>query len=494
MTDKNQFPKDLFDKETEQYILEHAELSYQILGEVSKHESAIAEQIALENPFAQETSFVQNVAKKESGYIAKNLSEIEGSYKKVAKNSHISFDFYDSEFKKATQLKNQISRKEKEAAAEKLLVKEMQESLLNRKTVWEMRLIEELRKKYLYELLERLKKFKKLERLLSPFFGRTGLLWDMSAGLFQESGFEILETYADLLERDESLQELARVLGKHSRVQKEYEKEMRAKTVTRMVWKPRPAFKGQVTGIRTSNDISSALPSELALYKNPATKILFEKKFAEKSLLSFKYENVMPEEKTETQMEEVSKEKEEQKGPIIICVDTSGSMNGTPESIAKTVTFALSKIAIEEKRKCYLISFSTGIETLDLSDFKSENALGKLIQFLRMSFNGGTDALPALIEAIRMLQEDDYKNADVLMISDFVMGNLGSEMETKIKDEQKKKTDFYSLVIGDSGNTSTIACFNHNWSYNLNDPNASRHLIEQIQVIRRKSQNGTESI
>ena len=211
---------------------------------------------------------------------------------------------------------------------------------------------------------------------------------------------------------------------------------------------------------------------------------MFEKKFAEKSLLSFKYENVMPEEKTETQMEEVFKEKEEQKGPIIICVDTSGSMNGTPESIAKTVTFALSKIAIEEERKCYLISFSTGIETLDLSDFKSGNALGNLIQFLRMSFHGGTDALPALTEALKMLQEDDYKNADVLMISDFVMGNLGSDMETKIKDEQKKKTDFYSLVIGSSGNTSTIACFNHNWSYNLNDPNASRHLIEQIQVIK----------
>ena len=59
------------------------------------------------------------------------------------------------------------------------------------------------------------------------------------------------------------------------------------------------------------------------------------------------------------EQEEVSVEKKEPKGPIIVCVDTSGSMQGTPENIAKTVTFALSKIAIEEERKCYLISFST---------------------------------------------------------------------------------------------------------------------------------------
>ncbi|MBR1614821.1 MAG: VWA domain-containing protein, partial [Treponema sp.] len=98
-------------------------------------------------------------------------------------------------------------------------------------------------------------------------------------------------------------------------------------------------------------------------------------------------------------------------------MDTSGSMHGTPENIAKTVTFALSKIAIEEERKCYLVSFSTEIETLDMSDFKSGDALTRIVQFLHMSFNGGTDASPALRHAVQMLQKDGYKNADVLMIS-----------------------------------------------------------------------------
>ena len=75
-------------------------------------------------------------------------------------------------------------------------------------------------------------------------------------------------------------------------------------------------------------------------------------------------------------------------------------MSGTPENIAKTVTFALSKIAIEEGRKCYLISFSTEIEILDLSDFKNGDPLARLVQFLRMSFNGGTDASRHLVEQL----------------------------------------------------------------------------------------------
>ena len=218
--------------------------------------------------------------------------------------------------------------------------------------------------------------------------------------------------------------------------------------------------------------------------KNPAAKKLFQLKFAQKQLLSFAYQNDRAEDKEEHESEEVEVAKKEQKGPVIICVDISGSMHGTPENIAKTVTFALSKIAIEEERKCYLISFSTGIETLDMSDFKNGDALSRLVQFLRMSFHGGTDASPALRHAVEMLQKDGYKNADVLMISDFVMGTLPDDLVKAIEAEKEKNTDFYSLVIGSGGNAGTIDCFNHNWLYNTSDAHAQRHLVEQLHAIR----------
>jgi len=159
-------------------------------------------------------------------------------------------------------------------------------------------------------------------------------------------------------------------------------------------------------------------------------------------------------------------------------------MNGTPENIAKTITFALSKIAIEEDRKCYVISFSTAIQTLDLTDF-SDNPINKLVQFLKMSFNGGTDAEPALNQALKMLSENEWKNADVLMISDFVMQSLNKDLIERIESEQKKNTVFYSLTIGDSGNKGTIQSFNHNWFYDMNNPQAGRRLVEQLNEVRK---------
>ena len=104
-----------------------------------------------------------------------------------------------------------------------------------------------------------------------------------------------------------------------------------------------------------------------------------------------------------------------------------------------------------------------------------------------MSFNGGTDASPALKHAVQMLQKDGYKNADVLMISDFVMGTLPDDLVKSIEEEKKKNTDFYSLVIGSSGNQGTIACFNHNWLYDTSDSRAQRHLVEHLQTMRTRT-------
>lgn len=58
--------------------------------------------------------------------------------------------------------------------------------------------------------------------------------------------------------------------------------------------------------------------------------------------------------------------------------------------------------ARQQKRACYLINFSTGIETLDLGD---DFGMEALIKFLGMSFHGSTDAIPALDHALSVMKE-----------------------------------------------------------------------------------------
>ena len=491
------------------YIQSHEGVSENIQTDILEWLQQTKETLDRKDPFLDESIFIEQHKKWPAIDVATDLtnenSKIQYHYRRLPSvseskrgaiaPSNLNFNFYKNQFaeqkkepKKAGKgnAPSQWKSLEQLEVLRRNFIGDMEKSLIDRKNKWEQERIDEMRKTFLEELYKKIQNFKRLEKLLSPFIKNFGRLWDLSEGFFETSGFEILEQFAKLLEQDQSLQELAEILGKQNRAQSILEKELRDKVVIKTEWHPQNAYRGEIKGICFSNDISSVLPSELALMKNPATKKLFQLRFAQKQLLSFEYQRNVERTRKESTQEEVSIEKKEPKGPIIICVDTSGSMHGTPENIAKTVTFALSKIALEEERKCYLISFSTGIETLDMSDFKKGDSLQKLVRFLQMSFNGGTDASPALQHAIKMLQSNDYKNADVLMISDFVMANLPRNLIDAIEVEKEKNTDFYSLVIGTSGNQDTIDYFNHNWSYNTNDIHASRHLVEQLHSIKMR--------
>jgi len=219
-----------------------------------------------------------------------------------------------------------------------------------------------------------------------------------------------------------------------------------------------------LTGITLGKDLAHALPQELALLSDDETSLLFDMKYVEGRIMSFDMQG-MSENIKEIQEEKlVEISEDEKKGPIIICVDTSGSMNGTPETIAKAITLYMATKAIEEKRACYLINFSTGIESMDLS-----GAMGiqKVIEFLKKSFNGGTDASPALSHAVDMLQEEAYKKADVLMISDFVMGSLSQNIIEKILKAKENKNSFYSLAIGNIFLHKQLkSVFDNEWVYN----------------------------
>lgn len=470
-----------------------------------------------EDPFKDEAIFIEKQKRLSAEDLASDLSneksKIEYHYKRLPsiseskrgniEKSYLDFDFYKKVCSAEKRIETETNEKgvqieivkwnseEKLETLKRNFISDLEKNFIDRKNKWKLEQIEAKRKEFLDSLYSKIDNFIRIESVLSPFIKNLGRLWDLSEGYFETSGFEVLGTFAELLEKDESLQELAELLGKQSRSQSIFEKEMREKVALHSNWQPKRAYRGEINGLKYSNDISAALPSELSLMNNPVLKKLFQLKFAQKQLLSYDYQIQEESDVESKEKEEVEIEKKEKKGPVIICVDTSGSMNGTPENIAKTITFALSKIAIEEDRKCYVISFSTAIQTLDLSDF-SGNPLGKLVQFLKMSFNGRTDAVPALNQALKMLSENEWKNADVLMISDFVMQALNKELADKIETEKKKNTVFYSLTIGDSGNKETIQCFNHNWFYDMNSPQAGRHLAEQLNEVIKHNTSESE--
>lgn len=353
-------------------------------------------------------------------------------------------------------------------------------NLQKNKLHYELEQIDKARKKFTEELYKKIEEFNHLKNLLQPFTNDLGRLWDMSNGTWNKTGFDILKRYAELLTKDKNLQDLAELLGRFRKTEKEYEEEIFKETIIKPEWKIEPAQKSELVGIRESDDLSSLLGSEIALLSETSTEPLFYKKFVEKKLLTFEYQAKSLQYKQEEKESKRKKAKENDKGPIIICIDTSGSMHGTPEQVAKMLCFALLKIASQDKRKCYLISFSTKIQTLNLTDLK--NSIEKLIDFLGMSFHGGTDASPALQEALKMLETNDYKKADVLVVSDFVMPTPNEEIVKNIKNEKAKDCHFHSLTIGKTGNKNIFNEFDHNWMYNPNKPETLIELVKNVKT------------
>lgn len=280
-----------------------------------------------------------------------------------------------------------------------------------------------------------------------------------------------------LLEQ-ESIKKLCDMLGKLHKAQKKIELETYTLQRTFNATIPTLYAKEEISGVTLGRDLENVLPQELALLDDKDFSILFDLKFAENRLFCFEKQGYEDISMIEEISQEREKEVEDKKGPIILCVDTSGSMSGMPETIAKAIALFMAQRAMETKRKCYLINFSVGISTLDLTP---PNGFFELMSFLEMSFSGGTDAIPALKAGLAKMREESYKKADLLVISDFVFSDYnlaGFKDLAKTKDKQNK---CYALYVGNFSNDKSTKSilFDKEFYYN-----GSTHGVDELVEIK----------
>lgn len=376
----------------------------------------------------------------------------------------LDFTFYNNKIKEILTAKRSISSQNLFTSIKESFCDAWQTLLFEKRQNRELEIIDAARKQLCEELFSKIEKFKELLAAAELFKGQYGRLWDLSTGDWKKSEFKTMLAYLKKLAEDESVKKFTEQLGRSQK--KRYVKISESFTQTTQQTDLRVPTYGQskLTGIHQSDDLPNLLPAEAALLTTSETEILFYKKFAEKKLQTFEYasETFAARNVSENRKRKVSKELEN--GPFILCIDTSGSMHGTPERVAKTLSLAVLQLALQQNRKCYLISFSTKIETLELTDVK--NAFPEILSFLSMSFDGGTDMNPAMRHALSILTLKDYKRADIVVVSDMIMAGLANSVSQGIQKAKKNGTKFQSLVIGSSSNQGVIKEFNENWFYN----------------------------
>jgi len=325
--------------------------------------------------------------------------------------------------------------------------------------------------------------YTKLISLIAPLATHAGRFWDMSRGLWKDAGFDILDKYQELLANEKSIAELADMLGRMREAEIELEEETLQEIAVRKEWITDDLKQEEINGIHKSNQISRVLPSEVALLADTYTESVFLQKYADSQLLTFRYEGKRLVTSDKVTFYTQQRQKLKEKGPFILCIDTSGSMYGTPAQIAKILCFAIMKMAAKERRKCFLINFSIGIKTIQLHDVAQ--SMDKIVEFLSMQFDGGTDVTPALTSALDMLQTNDYRDADILMVSDFVMFEIRPDILQRIKQEQHKGTHFHSLTIGKRANAEVLSAFDNCWFYDASKREVIKQLLTDLQTISR---------
>ena len=102
--------------------------------------------------------------------------------------------------------------------------------------------------------------------------------------------------------------------------------------------------------------------------------------------------------------------------------------------------------------------------------------------FLTRTFEGGTDLTPALESALNTMNEQEYRRADLLVISDFLMAELPEKLLDRIEPLKQRGNRFHSLVIGETYMLDRLKhLFDQEWVY---DPHRSE--IQELLTFKNR--------
>jgi uncharacterized protein with von Willebrand factor type A (vWA) domain len=298
---------------------------------------------------------------------------------------------------------------------------------------------------------------------IAAVFGDLGHLLgrghDLSAAVLRRTGWLEILKLRELLERLPQLREIVQQLG---RLQASTEGESVAEKLlvpVRRIEQERrevrtPLAPTETRGVERSGEIGRMLPAEAALLSHPRLRLLWHARRAERALLTYRVEGLVTERvlvEREVQEEIEGKRPRPQRGPIVAVIDTSGSMHGLPERVAKAVVLEALRTAHAEKRACYLYAYSGPSQILEHELSLTDDGLGRLMTFLSHSFGGGTD-IGAMTTVVERLKQESWKKADVVLVTDGEWGAPASVI-AGVNAAKSNGTRFHGVQVGNRGRT-----------------------------------------
>ncbi|KKN32800.1 hypothetical protein LCGC14_0810300 [marine sediment metagenome] len=244
------------------------------------------------------------------------------------------------------------------------------------------------------------------------------LSWGTGSGIAQRLTHDEKINLAKRIHKSSKLKELAKMVGRF--------KNLAISTQRTKVKKGTE----EVHSIEIGDDLGRMLDDEMVNLGHRDMKYDFYRRALDGELLQFALRDRM----------------KESKGPIVACIDNSGSMSGEPEIWAKAVALGLLEICTLQRRNFVGIHFSSGSEARVFNFKLGEYAVLDVIDFAEFFYGGGTDFERPLDMAAKVI-DDDMPKADIVMITDGIC-DVGDQwlMDFKAWRDEAEVTVF-SIII-----------------------------------------------
>lgn len=208
----------------------------------------------------------------------------------------------------------------------------------------------------------------------------------------------------------------------------------------------------ELYSITLGRDLAEVLPSEFAMLASPSLKPLFMRKFAEGQLLSQKWRG----------------KQRAGDGPIVVCLDSSRSMEGAREAWSKACALGLMEVAKKDNRAFTTLIFGSRHQLQRVDG----TGLDAMLEVGEKFFDGGTDFDRPLTEAMRIIAHDkEHEKSDIVIITDGEC-DMSKETWAAIAEAKAKGLRVFGIDLG-GGRTPVLErlCDNVRFISDLRDPN-----------------------
>ena len=243
--------------------------------------------------------------------------------------------------------------------------------------------------------------------------------WGIGQGNAHNLPIEEKVELAKMLQTDK-LQKMAQLLGRLRRLAIHNQK-------TKLT-----QARDEIHSITRGNDISRLLPQELGTLRHPLAKKDFQKRYLEQDLAQY----------------DLKGNENQGKGPVIVCLDNSGSMAGDREIWSKAVALALLEIATMQKRHYACIHFGSAQEALEITEIapNDPDTFKKAVGIASYFLGGGTDFEQPLSASCELIRKNEFNKADIVFITDGA-AVISSEFENEFNSTKKQKEFKVTTVL-----------------------------------------------